>query len=64
MLEILANPVQVIGWLFILLFVGVLLWLLITHKSQGSIVPNMMHAEDERNVVEGSLEQDQTEKGS
>lgn len=62
MLELLANPVQVVGWLFILLLVGVLFWLVMTRKSQGVIVPDSMQAEDERDVVEGSLEQDQTEK--
>ncbi len=62
MLELLANPVQVVGWLFILLLVGVLLWLVMTRKSPGVIAPDWIHAEDERDAVEGSLEQDQTKK--
>jgi hypothetical protein len=60
MTEILSNPVQVVGWLLILLLATVLVILLMTRKSPGKqrdeFASEALRREGEGRVVEGSLE--------
>ncbi len=60
MTEILSNPIQIGGWLLILLSVAVLTILCMTRKSPGQqqdeLFSEVVQHQEEGTVVEGSLE--------
>jgi hypothetical protein len=58
MIVILLEPIQMVGWLLILLLAGVLVWLLITRKPPEGIIRELLHREDKKHVVESSQEPD------
>jgi membrane protein implicated in regulation of membrane protease activity len=68
MTGILSNPVQVVGWLLILLLAAVLAILLMTRtspgKQQNEPVSEGVLREEEGHVVEGTLAQDKKEGDS
>jgi hypothetical protein len=58
MIVILLDPIQMVGWLLILLFAGVLVWLLITRKHPEEIIRELLHHEVKKHVAEDSREPD------
>jgi hypothetical protein len=61
MIAMFFDPIQIVGWLLILLLAGVLVWQLISRQPPEAILSELLQGEDSRPVGEDSRAPDEQE---